>query len=675
MPSVLTSEKFIFNVHNFEDESGIHSEKIGNLQYFVKKWNLITYIDLEPYIKNSEIIENGIQDLKKYCINSQNESCFNLKEINLIENRQKSTINSQREIIGMLHTNTRRYKRSLLFFNYVGKFNRMVFGNLDEDDKQEIDNHIDILANSDREILTMIRKQTQIVKNKFLRTQDVIQSLDTDLNITKNIVNIHINKIYSEIHDLEKIERIISTTSLLGRYTSEQEVDTELLTNAILFAKEGNIHPKLFQRKDLLSIIDMIKLDQTDVDFPITDNPTISDVSKISEIKVYFSNFKLVYVIEIPLVTKESFELWRHYSIPIHQKFPNSKIYAYIKPSDDYVALSINKDKYMQLSNDNLNRCKKIESKFICQAHPIYDINENNPCEIKILAQRYLSDENINNCNIKIKQMYEPFFKNLDNDNTWLFSTNKKILLTIICNHTDTYHTYLQKAGILQLQQNCIGRTNHITLNSVATVNQFRNFSYTNPINLNLTNLLKKNLNFGKTNYLEIFNISHHKYNLFTHTENLNEAESLDDIIALAKDQNEKNILQEKITNIQKSSSYSTIIIGISITILLTLYILNKLKLLNFKRNATTNPTVQIINKPPPVNVNYPTMPKPTPQTNTHHAYRLPATTQQKSQVTTPKARNNFAQEYINPSFTQYDNDKQIKFKHKMIEVFTEDDI
>lgn len=340
---------------------------------------------------------------------------------------------------------------------------------------------------------------------------------------------------------------------MINRYSTELEISTQMLINAITFAKEGQ--PQLLSHKDIVNLAKLIKNEEHDSLFPImSDNPTITSLAKISKITIYFSKQKLTYILEIPLISRTKYLLYEHFPLPVHQNLIGKNLFAYVLPGQRYVALSNDLEKYFTLNEKALADCKSSEDIYICHSEALYSISKSTPSEIKMLTSRH--DQDTSNCNIHIKQISEPMFTRMKDENTWLYMVPTPITLTIIC-RDDYSNTQLSNSGVLQLKSVCIGKTDTITLQTHQTVTKFRNYTLTifNPFNISLTD----NLISTKINFSEIFN-EQKIYNRKTEkNSNLEDSESLDYIIDKAKKLSERKILTQQLQELQTYHIFLTV--------------------------------------------------------------------------------------------------------------------
>ena len=71
--------------------------------------------------------------------------------------------------------------------------------------------------------------------------------------------------------------------------------------------------------------------------------------------------------------------------------------------------ISSDRDKYFNMNERNLDVCVKFKETFICEVQSLFKMNDNSPCEIKLLIHEKLNIDK--NCNIRIKKIYQSVFQ------------------------------------------------------------------------------------------------------------------------------------------------------------------------------------------------------------------------------------------------------------------------
>ncbi|KYN02553.1 hypothetical protein ALC62_06628 [Cyphomyrmex costatus] len=120
----------------------------------------------------------------------------------------------------------------------------------------------------------------------------------------------------------------------------EHEIDLNILIDGILFGKQGLIHPRIITPIQILNNSRIIKEHIPHAEFPVTlDLNNIDELIKISNLKVIYSNQRLIYILHIPLLNAERYTLYKPIPLPARQTFDKTK-FATITSETDYIAIS-----------------------------------------------------------------------------------------------------------------------------------------------------------------------------------------------------------------------------------------------------------------------------------------------------------------------------------------------
>ena len=181
------------------------------------------------------------------------------------------------------------------------------------------------------------------------------------------------------------------------------ELDAKTLSEAILIAMEGKFHPKIFRETKLLQTNNTSQK----IPFP-SEELAITDIIKLSAVKIVFSENELIYILDIPLVDSVAFKLLKLLQLPVAQNINKKEnLFAYIPVKSQYIALSNNSKEFTLITPETLNNCKKVGKIYLCQnTEPIQTITDNSNCEIKIAAKLPV---NISKCNPRITNLYDTY--------------------------------------------------------------------------------------------------------------------------------------------------------------------------------------------------------------------------------------------------------------------------
>lgn len=194
-------------------------------------------------------------------------------------------------------------------------------------------------------------------------------------------------------------------------------------------------------------------------------------------------NGQLIISITIPLINRESFTLIKPTSFPLIMK---KSIFGFVTPSHDFIALDPLFEKYVYLSNDELNTCHHIDNNhLICKsANPIMNAGSVDICEIEML--RKSNDTHM--CDIRAVNLTKELWIKLHKPNTWIYVFPKPVHLFINCNNSIST-SVVEGTGMISIQPFCRIKTDSVIISghrireSVLQLNSTHRIDTTNLLN------------------------------------------------------------------------------------------------------------------------------------------------------------------------------------------------
>jgi len=121
---------------------------------------------------------------------------------------------------------------------------------------------------------------------------------------------------------------------------------------------QGFIHTNLVDIKTIKEQIKEIKTQlPIGLNVPVNIvNADVSELFKLISLNVVYIKDVLVFILEIPLVNSYEFMLYKPLPLPFKVK---NDVYGIIEPSSDYIAIDKTRLYFINLSNQQLSKCKK----------------------------------------------------------------------------------------------------------------------------------------------------------------------------------------------------------------------------------------------------------------------------------------------------------------------------
>jgi hypothetical protein len=262
----------------------------------------------------------------------------------------------------------------------------------------------------------------------------------------------------AEIGILKFKTEIAKRIALLNLILTQYGYETSTLVSIVNTALQGSIHSSLLDTKILKHQIKEIKTQlPKGLNIPSVLNAGISEFLRLASINVVYIQDILVFNLEIPLVSNYDFVLYK--LIPLPFKLHNN-ISVIIEPSSDYIAVDKARLYYIELSNQQLTKCKIITDTRICyHDQPIHYVKES--CEMMLFRQPKVLPET---CNLRYIKFTISIWHRLEDTNSWLYVIDKGNIIIKCENISDPEILDINGTGIFQLNNQCEANTNDNTI-------------------------------------------------------------------------------------------------------------------------------------------------------------------------------------------------------------------
>lgn len=316
-------------INQISEDNGFVEIKIREVE-IVNETNIIVHVIDTSEVRNIlSLIENNIETLD---INSR-DILYN--EIKLLKSKLKTIIPKDN-----------RKKRGLI--NFGGKFYKWLFGTMDDEDRQEIFNHLSVTDENSHNSIQTLNKQV-IINNSFNKS---LAYLKTALEDDRKNIEGYFGGIM--VKENEYISKFFFLDQLAKLKNLEHKIDQ--IQDNIVSAKNNIIHPSIFTSQEIEDFeIDFYKLKMLKVGIM-----TFDDQSIIIALQIPKSFIKT----ELKLITR----------------IPN-KNNLEIDSKDEYV-VNINGQNLIYEDNVALRKLKKSKN---CILYNNCKFIFNNNCEVFII--------------------------------------------------------------------------------------------------------------------------------------------------------------------------------------------------------------------------------------------------------------------------------------------------
>ena len=428
---------------------GIYSGRWGSLRTYQTAWNLVTYIDLNKPVQQTNpmnIFWREVSGIFFGCYSNcefrVGTSALYVASRALIEERQKF-----KELI-------QDYQEF-----HIAEKERSFFDTLNAGDAKFYDNHIEKLKNDSNFIVGLVEKRTHFIKSQF-----------NEQKIELSNANIRYISEFDKTLSLETKndkKKFMEAIELLDRSVDQCRRYIAILTNAISIAKKGKLHHQLLPSHQLIQSAKAIERNVPNLQFPVPlENKYASDLLKLSKITIYFSRGNLIYIISLPILDPKSYTVFRNIPLPIYQQSSSrGASFAYIKPNSPFTAICDSKESYYRLDSNLLNDCKVFDNRFICKNfNDPRNINALSDCEVKIIVEHNFQD--FATCDIRVRNSAHTYWSRIHLTNQWVYFTASPEKIKIKCENRAQQKAFINGTGILYLPPHCEARTSFVVLTS-----------------------------------------------------------------------------------------------------------------------------------------------------------------------------------------------------------------
>ena len=462
-----------YNITKIQHSPGLFFEFIGDLQFYTEEQHLITHLNLEnldkkyltilQYIKQTKVILSQATAIND---KFQNRLIFEIEsEMTRIETQRENL----HQIVGHI-SNNKRTKRG--WFNFIGVIANKFFGVMDNEDAEFIDKKLNEFDKTETVLATVIKDQSHVVRTTILNFNSTMSSLVKNEQILKEqtkYLGESMKKLSSFVQHIDLNKIVDEHINILVHFVTILRNDYDTLTTAVLLAKRGILHPSImspFQiRENMIKLISNIP---AGLQLPIPENKENSYlILELINLVAYYYNKRLVFVVKIPLLPTQLFEIYK--TTPMPTKILNNS-YIFIKPSNRYFLIrKEDKFEFATMNEVDISKCKKFEDKRIClKVDPTFNSHLESNCETQLFST--VITKIPESCEVHVINLKENIWHKLTDRNSWMFVVKYPTIVTITCqNYHDPIDVTISDVGLITIKSGCKIYSGYITLESTKT--------------------------------------------------------------------------------------------------------------------------------------------------------------------------------------------------------------
>lgn len=545
-------------VQQIKSSPGLYFDYLGGLKIKNGQLDVLIPLDithLKPHIANVDSVLNTARTLCKQTGAVEPSGCFSVLEpLTFLYH------DMNREFMSISHLLDNRRRRSA-WISGIGTMFKQIFGTLDEDDGIRYSNAIEEVQNDQKKLATLMKENilvTTSIISSYNKTINKIRINEANLNraineLSSNLRNISIetDELLLKFHETDFLNKLEMSIIVLSFHIED-------IVNAVLFSRQNILHPSIVNPQQLhQELVTSHRHLPENVKLPIVlDLSSIHYILNISKTICYFINNKIIFVLQIPLVSDKNFMLFHNIALPTPHNQSNPNSFSLVLPDSKYIAMT--KDKLHYCNLNSLESCKTtIGNNFVCDVNNVYATDAKPSCATELMS-KVISEIPVQ-CNTKFIHGKVDIWKPINN-NKWLFVQTDPNKISIDCVNSKLYENSILGTGVITIPSGCTGfckstilLSRYITVNLTSPVKS-PDFNLLNDTCCNLDKFTKVSKNVPQ---IELLNID------------LDELKMENNILKESKD---LDVILNKPHIIQYGTHYSTLIIIITIVLIICIF-------------------------------------------------------------------------------------------------------
>lgn len=496
-------------IQTITSSPGAYFDPLGNAKIINDHIHIIIPSDISFIPNHIENIKSVLGTIRYLC--QQSNSVNHFECYNLLQPLDSLYQDIDRDFQSLLHLIPSNSKRSAWFAG-IGTVFKHIFGTLDEDDAYRYDRAITKMQQASKDLNSNLMQSIYISKSAISNFNVSINELNKNqfmLNdaIEKLSLSVkNVSEVINSVNFRTKLDEIINV--LQGNLLT-LSFKVEDIVNSILFSKTNTLHPSVVTPKQLyVDLVNSVKDLPKFKNFPVELNlDNVNILMNLAEIISYVLNNNLVFVVKIPLVNIETYNLYKVIPIPVPHDPKSPKSFALVTTTKPFIGIS--EDKKLYINFNNINSCKiVIGHNYICNPMDTFSVINHPICETEIITKAIQTLPEI--CVTKLIYGIVDIWHKLNN-NKWIYVESNNEKLTIDCNHRIN-EIIISGTGILTLSPGCTAlcKGNKLEAKSIYEIKInpiVSNFNIINDSCCNLMKLYKVNTNILSTPQLHFVNL------------------------------------------------------------------------------------------------------------------------------------------------------------------------
>lgn len=436
------------------ENNGIIFEQINMIQFYTKKFNIITSIKVPDYKKEIYNVEKYIKSFESLCASRANEKNSSTDEHEApcyLRGRQERhlvmKIKLRNNDLAHLLEHHERRKRGLI--NGLGSVLKYVGGTMSSEDAVEINDRFQKLEENQNNIMEIEKDQLYMVTSLRKNVNTNIRHLFEDQNKTRILLDDLLNryKISKAVKNNLELEIALAdiATSInleLSEIERHQKESMEILSAL----QAGILHPVLVSKNALDDIYNKIKINIKGE----ANKLGKLKLSRIFKITSEIVEDTIIINIQAPIPEPTIYQVNKIYLLPV--QISSQATYMIYNIKTPYIVSDIARTRFMYMSISEYDDCKEISTSkkselSLCEFKQPEITNTDTECEIQLLKNTKPAQHVC-----KYKMVENPqIIKQMTNKNKWIFNFQTPREVKILTSEHKLVTKWINGTGIIEI--------------------------------------------------------------------------------------------------------------------------------------------------------------------------------------------------------------------------------
>ncbi|CAK1589170.1 unnamed protein product [Parnassius mnemosyne] len=432
--TVLTIEAQEIKLEYLEDGPGLLPFRLGPTTLITHYHTFLQYVKLDDIRDKVTLLQVQLQNYKNRLDN----------DTNLLYELQMDYLSSKLDKV-LLQLNSlepSRTKRGLV--DGLGSVIKSVTGNLDYLDAAKYNNAIKVLKDNQDRIESEFNSHISISKEWMLQHNSVIsQIIENENKINSTLIQLLDRAAYKD-SSLIKYAKFAQLLTILTENIDDMLNELNRIENILAFSRASSTHHSTLSVKVIKSML--VRLRQI-YDKEHVLNLETREYYDIIKSGYYFTENQIVIVLKFPVISKDTFDLFRLSIVP------NKNHQSIIPP---YPLIATNREKFVYMETE----CPKLSNRYLCEKETNTQIRTQSDCIQNLIINQSIAKS----CKITDIALSKEAMERLD-DKHYTISFPQPTKVHTVCGREDI--TSLQGSYLATIPINCFLRTQEFTITNI----------------------------------------------------------------------------------------------------------------------------------------------------------------------------------------------------------------